>query len=127
MTGGIPSAQGLMPAVVGDYETAFIYVVEFQDGTVKVGRSSCPTARVAQLCRKYRRTARRGHAALNVGSAAHLTERDVLARCVRIGAKAADGAELFSGLRFGEAVNLVNQIAYRLDVCAHIKTHGAAT
>lgn len=106
---------------------AYLYAVEFHDGTVKVGVTWNPAGRIARLQRKYRRCATRAHAAPHPKLHRHRAERAVIAACGRIGT-AIVGDELFTGVKFGEAANLVTQIARKhgdavladIDTVAHI-------
>jgi hypothetical protein len=105
-----------LSAALPDHKTTkgdYLYAVEFHDGSVKIGVTWNPSARVPALCGHYRRRAVKAHATLITGKAfRHDVERKVLERC-RVLAQPLVGKELFAGLHYGSAVTLIEQMARR--------------
>lgn len=87
----------------------FLYAVELMDGTVKIGVTWNPAARVCSFCRKAKvRPVRAVAARIHEGLSRSKCERWALGRAAQIGAEHS-GRERFTGLRFGEAANLIRQ------------------
>lgn len=87
----------------------FLYAVELIDGTVKIGVTWNPSARVYSFCLKTKlRPVRAAAARIGKGLGRAECERWALRRAAQIGAEHS-GRERFTGLRFGEAANLIRQ------------------
>lgn len=88
-----------------------LYAVEFRDGCVKVGFTQNPVIRMQKLqatrrCKLVRWTFT-GLLELRLGQR---LEKQVLNRAARISATERGTNEFFSGLKFGEATNLLRQV-----------------
>lgn len=92
-----------------------VYAAELGNGLVKVGFSANPRTRMTSLSKYARRvfgvSLQRFHVGANLPKrVAARAETNTLRRLNRIATPLAGTKEYFAGLRFGDAVNLVNQM-----------------
>ena len=90
----------------------FLYAVEFTDGRVKIGATKSPKARLPALRTRFGAIVRAELIPFR-GLWWHQAERAALHRARRIGSEHKAGAEVFTGLKFGEATTLLRQMAAR--------------
>lgn len=104
-------------ALLPDHKTRlapnYLYAFEFRNGRVKIGVTWNPKARAKTLAGVFRQQILRAHLAPFHGAYRGQAERSALASARRIGNVSAINTELFDGLKFGEASNLISQMARR--------------
>lgn len=105
--------MSVIPGNHGRICNDFLYAVEFANGRVKIGHSKKPRARMRQLLRQYGLAIVRVRLAPFGGPRCYLAERDALERARRIANSTSQSTEIFDGLSFGAAANLVAQMARR--------------
>ncbi len=92
----------------------YLYAFEFNDGSVKVGVTGNPAMRAQRLKVQLSRDIVRAHAAPCCGrSDSHFAERAALQIARRCGVQSKANTELFYGLKFGDAVTAIKQMAHR--------------
>lgn len=96
-----------------------LYAVQMESGVIKVGRAMLGRERMKHYVRGFRK---RGAAHLfrchvvPVGGTILANERELIHRCARLGSPVRGTYESFTGIPWGMAVTLVNQIAPRQHV-----------
>lgn len=94
---------------------ASLYVVEFSNGIVKIGRTESPRKRVTQLNRDAARIGARVTRCTSIdainGQAAYWAEKRFIDRMTRIANPCRRTLEFFSHTRYGVAVTLLRQVA----------------
>jgi hypothetical protein len=92
-----------------------LYVIEFSDGLVKVGRSVCPRDRIKQHHKQMAEVGRRirRYAFYRSPHGYSDCERELLDRLLRFAAPIRGMAEWFYGLRYEVAANLAKQMSGR--------------
>ena len=109
----IPKLQG------GDgFDFMALYAVEFSNGIVKYGRTSCPRRRVTELENTAKRvgvvvTRYFISSAVGPRAKAMAAEREVGRRICRIGNPCRGSIEFISHAKFGELKTIVRQVAAR--------------
>lgn len=91
----------------------YLYAIEFTDLTVKVGVTWNPRARASTIERALNKVTVRAIAVPFHGRWRQFAERDALRRLARIGSPRRECSELFVGVQFHEAANVLKQVARR--------------
>lgn len=91
----------------------YLYAIEFKDGRTKIGVTWSPRARAVAVSSAMGATVARAIAEPFHGEWRHRAEADALRRARRIAVQAPGGAEVFYGLKFGDAKTLLRQICRR--------------
>lgn len=96
----------------------YLYAIEFTDLTVKIGTTWNPRARVVTVENKLGKKAARVVAVPVHRGYRHRAEKMALLRARSMSVQRRECTELFAGLKFGEAVNLLRQMAPRAEKAA---------
>jgi hypothetical protein len=97
------------------YHDRYLYAIELCNGVVKVGHTYQPRQRLRHHNLSFMRDGLRIRRFVIEPTQlrSHENERELLDRLRRLGRVLPDRLEMFEGVRFGQAVTLIKQIARR--------------